>query len=137
MSIPLCNISVVLVDDHQVVTYAIARLLKDRTGSFQVVDSGKALLAVLAVAMPDVILLDINMPEMSGIETLEELTRLSIKIPVVMLTMHDDEITVRKALSAGAVGYVDKNSAKDDVLVALEQAVLGISFISPSIQAKW
>jgi DNA-binding NarL/FixJ family response regulator len=133
MSLPLHNMSVVLVDDHRVVAHGIRRLLKDRTGSFHVVESGKALLSILAVAIPDVVLLDINMPEMSGIETLEELRRLGIEVPVVMLTMHDDEVMVRRALSAGAIGYVVKHAAGDEVFTALEHAVKGVSYISPSI----
>jgi len=86
------------------------------------------------VSMPDVVLLDITMPDMSGLETLAELRRLRIEVPVVMLTMHDDEVMVRRALAAGAIGYVVKHAAGDEVVTAIEHAVEGIAFVSPSIQ---
>lgn len=134
MSVSLHEMSIVLADDHRVVAHGIRLLLKDRVRSIQVVDSGRALLASLSAATADAVLLDIGMPDMSGIETLEELRRVGVQVPVVMLTMHDDEAMVRRALAAGAIGYVVKHAAGDEVVTALEYAVRGVAFVSPDIQ---
>lgn len=134
MTLPLHEMSIVLVDDHLVVAHGIMRLLKGRARSVQVLDSGAALLTALQDTTPDAILLDIVMPGMSGIETLEALKRLGSKVPVVMLTMHDDASMVRRALAAGAIGYVVKNAVADELVTALEHAVRGIAFVSSGVQ---
>lgn len=102
--------------------------------SIQTVDSGYALLAALSTTTPDAVLMDIGMPGMSGIDTLEEMGRRGLEVPVVMLTMHDDEAMVRRALAAGAIGYVIKQAAADEVVTALEHAVRGVAFVSQGVQ---
>lgn len=127
------EMSIVLADDHLVVAHGIRLLLKDRARSIQVVASGEALLAAVSAEPPDVVLLDINMPGLSGIDVLEMLKAQGSTVPVVMLTMHDDAAMVRRALAAGAIGYVVKQAAADEVVAALELAVRGIAFVSPCI----
>ncbi len=122
-----------MADDHLIVMHAIRLLLKDHVRSVATVESGSALLAALIVSTPDVVLLDIGMPGISGIETLEALRLLGFTVPVVMLTMHDDEVMVHKALAAGATGYVIKNASGDELLNAIHKATHGEVFISSGV----
>jgi DNA-binding NarL/FixJ family response regulator len=124
---------ILMADDHLVVTHGIRLLLRDHVRSVTIVESGTALLAALLVSTPDVVLLDIGMPGISGIETLEALRLLGFTVPVVMLTMHDDEAMVHKALSAGATGYVIKNASGDELVHAIDKASRGEAFVSAGV----
>lgn len=133
MTTAIAGLAVLMADDHLVVTHGIRLLLKDHVRSVATVESGAALLASLLVSTPDVVLLDIGMPGISGIETLEALRLMGFTVPVVMLTMHDDEVMVHKALAAGATGYVVKNASSDELLNAILKASRREAFISAGV----
>jgi DNA-binding NarL/FixJ family response regulator len=127
------SLTVLMADDHLVVSHGIQKLLKDCVQRIEAVPTGEALLEAIALEQPDVVLLDIGMPGISGIETLVRLRLLGFKVPVVMLTMYDDMAMVGKAIAAGAIGYVVKQASGDELLTAIACAVHGEMFISPSI----
>lgn len=129
------HLSVLMVDDHRVVTHGLCLLLKTHVRSIEAVETGEALLASLLVSTPDVVLLDIGLPGISGIQALEALRLIGFNVPVVMLSMYDDDAMVRRALEAGATGYVVKQASLDELLIAMDQAAIGQVFISPGIMA--
>lgn len=130
MSTVTANLALLMVDDHPVVTHGIALLLEEYVRSVDSVSSGEELLAKLPISAPDVVLLDIGLPGISGLEALETLRLLGCTVPVIMLTMYDDEAMVRRALSVGASGYVVKNASGEELVTAIEYAARGEVFIS-------
>lgn len=135
MTAGTAGLAILMADDHRVVSHGIQLLLKDHVRSVDIVESGAALLATLLVSTPDVILLDIGMPGISGIDTLEALRFFGFSVPVVMLTMHDNETVVRRALAAGATGYVLKQASSDELLAAIHLASRGVAYVSPGLVA--
>ena len=115
-------VRVIIVDDHALVRNAIAGLIDDMEGfvvSAQA-ENGKALMDILAVTdPPDIILLDINMPVMGGFEAMSILSEKYSAIPVLVLSMNDDEQSIIRMIKAGACGYLSKQVSEDELLLAL------------------
>ncbi len=105
-------INVVLADDHVLVRDGIKALLEDQTG-ITVIDeasSGKEALEVILKNKPHVLIVDIRMPEMNGIEVVAEITKRQIDVKTLVLSMHDSEEYVVKSIQAGAHGYLLKGA---------------------------
>lgn len=129
-------ISLVLADDHVVVRHGL-RLLLDRVPEFEVVaesgDAREALAAVEAGGV-DVVLLDLNMPG-EPLEALAEIARSSPQVAVVVLTMEQDPSFARRALEAGARGYVLKRGAEEDLVDAIHAVAAGGTHVSGEVRA--
>jgi len=126
---------VLLVEDHKIMREGIRALL-DRSGEFTVV--GDAESASEAVQMcgdtrPDVVLMDIGLPGLNGVDTTIELLRQSPALKIIMLSMYDDEESVVSSIRAGARGYVVKRASSGDLLDALRVVARGGSYLSPHI----
>ena len=130
------RVSVLLADDHLIVAEALKKLLEPEFELVGVVEDGFALLKVAAEKKPDVIVTDISMPGLNGIEALEELKKKNPDVHVVVLTMHRDVAYARRALDAGALGYVLKNSAPEELAMAVRAAAAGRAFITSAIAAE-
>jgi two-component system response regulator NreC len=124
-----------LVDDHAVVRSGLRMLLGNESDVEIVGEAGTAREALDAVAMfkPDVILMDIGLPDKSGIEATREIKERFPKIAVVALTIHEDEEYFFKMLEAGASGYVPKRAAPEELLTAIRAAALGEVYLYPSL----
>ncbi len=124
-----------LVDDHAVVRSGLRMLLGNESDVEIVGEAGTAQEALDAVAMfkPDVILMDIGLPDKSGIEATREIKERFPKIAVVALTIHEDEEYFFKMLEAGASGYVPKRAAPEELLTAIRAAALGEVYLYPSL----
>jgi DNA-binding NarL/FixJ family response regulator len=133
MSAP--RIRVLIADDHQLVRSGLRGLL-EREGEFQVVAEaadGYEAIELASAHRPDIVLLDVGMPRLSGTDAAQ---RLSEKFPasrIIILSMHSDEAYVLKALKAGARGYLLKASPEADVLAAVRAVAAGNAYFSPSI----
>jgi len=128
-------IRVFLVDDQSMIRAGFRSLLS-RDGRFEVVgDSGDPRAAIEAIGKtrPDVVLLDISMPGLSGIDAIAMIRDLHPKARVVMLTHHEGESFVSQALSAGADGYLSKDSEEAELILAVEAVHRGNPFISPKV----
>lgn len=128
-------IRVLVVEDHQLVRQGIVKLLEG-AGDLEVVgeaDNGKEALALIQARKPEVMVLDLSMPQFDGMETLAEVATLAHKPRVVILSMHADPNLVRQALRAGALGYVIKQSVADELLAAVRAAKNGSLFLSSGI----
>lgn len=127
-------IRLLLVDDHAVLRAGLRSLL-DAQSDMDVVGEagdGAACLELAERLKPDVILLDLNMPGMGGLEVLEGLTQRVPESRVLVLTMHDDAGYLRQTLGAGSSGYVLKSAAGDELLSAVRSVHGGGTYLSPS-----
>jgi DNA-binding NarL/FixJ family response regulator len=127
------RIRVLLADDHRIVAEGLKNLLEPEFDLVDIVEDGFALIKAAAEHRPDVIVSDIGMPELNGIEALEELKKDNPDVRVVFLTMHRKLAYARRALDAGALGYVLKHSAPEELVLAVRAAAAGRVFITPAI----
>jgi two-component system, NarL family, response regulator DegU len=126
-----------IADDHRMLRQSLRRSLEHE--GYDVV--GEACTGVEAVAMartlqPDVVLMDVTMPSLDGVAATQQITAMNADIKVVVLTMHVDTDVARRALAAGASGYLVKDCSIDDIHLALQQAVLGQIAVAEAIQAN-
>jgi DNA-binding NarL/FixJ family response regulator len=128
-------IRALLADDHSVVRQGL-RVWLERTGSVQVVGEaadGREAVALAEQLSPDVVLMDIAMPLLNGIDATAQITRRNADIKVIILSMHADESYILRALGAGAKGYLLKESAETDILPAVRSVQDGKPYFTPSI----
>lgn len=126
---------VIIADDHQIVAAGLKGLLEPEFEVVAVVEDGRALLEAAASLQPDVVVADIGMPHVNGIEATARLAREQPGIKVVILTMHREEAYARRALASGASGYVLKVAAPAELVLAIRAALAGKTFVSPELAA--
>jgi DNA-binding NarL/FixJ family response regulator len=124
---------VLLADDHCVVTAGLHGLLLPHFDVVGVVSDGQELLRAAATLDPDVIVLDISMPALNGIDATRQLRASKSRAKVVILTMHTDVTYAARALEAGASGFVLKHSAPSELVLAIQEALKGGTYITPRI----
>ena len=124
---------VLLADDHPEFLGAVARHLEPHFDVVRAVGNGQAMLDEAARLEPDVIVTDISMPVLNGIEAARKLKATGSRAKIVFLTVHADQDFVRAALGAGAVGYVLKSELASDLLPCLKQADGASPFVSPAL----
>ena len=132
------SIKVMLVDDHEVVLEGLIRIL-EKQGGIQIVSvagSAEEALEKLERFPPDVIVVDIQLPGMNGIELIKRIKKSHPEIEAITLTVFDDEQFARQAIKAGAIGYVIKDAAKDELVKAVRSAAKGETLISTSVARK-
>ena len=127
---------VLLADDHRMVAEGLRTLLEPEFELVGIVEDGRALLEATMRLRPDVIVADISMPHLNGIDALLQLKRYDHDVRVVMLTMHKDVAYARRALKAGALGYVLKHSAPAELVTAVNAALEGRTYITPAIAGE-
>jgi len=127
---------IVLADDHTVVRSGLRALL-ERNTNFEIVgeaENGRDVVALCASLRPDIVLMDVGMPLLNGIEATSALLKESPSTGVVMLSMYSDEAYVMRSLKAGARGYLLKDTVAPDLVAAIQAVSSGRSFFSPSIR---
>jgi two-component system response regulator NreC len=131
----MMTIRLMLVDDHEVVRSGLRMLLEGEPDVEIVGEFGlaKDALASLERLEPDVVVMDIGLPDLSGIDAAREVKRLREGTAVVALTIHEDEEYFFKMLDAGASGYVPKRAAPEDLLTAIRAAAAGEVYLYPSM----
>ena len=129
------TIRLMLVNDHAVVRSGLRMLLESETDVEIVGEFGTAgeVLKVVGQVKPQVVLMDIGLPDLSGIEATSEIKQLSPETAVVALTIHEDEEYFFKMLEAGASGYVPKRAAPEELLTAIRVAAAGEVYLYPSL----
>ena len=121
---------VLLADDHALLVGAFEKLLAGDCDIVGQVNDGRALVAAAAKLQPDVIVLDISMPGMSGLEVASRLRSMGCKAAVVFLTIHDESDVIQAANGVGGIGYVLKRWLASDLVVAVQEALAGRPFVS-------
>ncbi|MDN3664179.1 response regulator [Algibacter miyuki] len=130
-------INVVLADDHVLVRDGIKALLEDQSGVVVIdeASNGKEALEVVKANKPHVLIIDIRMPEMNGIDAVKEINRLYTDVRTLVLSMHDSEEYVVKAIQAGADGYLLKGASKEEFLKALNKVASGGKYFTGDVSA--
>jgi DNA-binding NarL/FixJ family response regulator len=126
---------VLLADDHSIVRRGLRSALEDDP-SFQIVGeaaNGREAVQLAELLLPDVAIVDIAMPQLNGIDATALIQKASPKTRVLMLSVHSDETYILRALTAGARGYLLKDSAENEVVAAVRALAQGHSYFSPAI----
>ena len=131
-------INVIIADDHPVVRAGIKQILLEAGDVLAVAEtgSGEELIREVRSHDFDVVLLDITMPGIGGLETLKRLKALKPELPVLMLSVHSEDQFALRTMKAGAAGYLTKESAPAELVKAIRQVVGGRSYISPEFAEK-
>ncbi len=124
---------VLLADDHSLVLEGFRRILDDQCELIGMVEDGRALLEAAQRVLPDMVILDISMPLLNGIDAATQLKKTQPSVKVIFVTMHSDADYVRSAFEAGASGYLLKRSAVDELEQAIRTVWAGHTYITPLI----
>jgi len=128
-------INVLLVDDHELIRTGIRRLLDDVKGISVTAEaeSGEEALKIVRNRLPDVVLMDVTMPGIGGLETTRKLKQFSPDLPVIILTVHTDDPFPSSLLKAGATGYLHKGCKVDEIVEAIHEVHSGRRYICSAI----
>ena len=128
-------IRVVLVDDHALVRQGFRRILEDDPDIAVAGEAGNGLdgVALVKKTDPDVVVMDMSMPEMNGLHATMEMVKVRPGTKVLILSMYSDEQYVRNALDAGARGYILKNAIENDLVRAVKSVAAGERYLSPDL----
>ncbi|HRB81457.1 MAG TPA: response regulator transcription factor [Nitrospira sp.] len=124
---------VLLADDHSLVLEGFRRILEDQCELVGMVEDGRALLEAARKLEPDIVILDVSMPLLNGIDAATQLKKVQPSVKVIFVTMHSDADYVRSAFESGASGYLLKRSAVDELEQAIRAVWAGHTYITPLI----
>jgi len=127
---------VLLADDHRMVAEGLKSLLSAEFELVGVVEDGRALIEAAKTLHPDVIVADITMPHLNGLDALGALRKDNPRVKVVFLTMHQEVAYARRAMEAGAAGYVLKHSAPAELVSAIRAALAGKTYLTPALAGE-
>ncbi|MBT7067735.1 MAG: response regulator transcription factor [Verrucomicrobia bacterium] len=132
------SVKVFLADDHRIFRQGLRGLLAEESDITIVgeADDGRDAIAKISKSRPDVVLMDVGMPGLNGIEATRQLKKVSPRVKVVGLSMHVDERFVGEMLRAGAIGYLCKKCDIREVLTAIRSAAVGQTYLSPMISGS-
>lgn len=130
------RVRVLLADDHKIVLEGLRSLLEPEFELVGTVEDGRTLVAAAEELRPDVIVADISMPLLNGIEAVRQIKNTDPRMKVVFLTMHPDVAYATRAFDAGASGYVLKHSASSELLTAIREAIKGRIYVTPMIAGE-
>src|SRR4030095_9358437 len=122
---------ILIADDHSILAEGVRRLLEPEFEVVDVVADGRELVAAARKTRPNVIVADVTMPSLNGIDAAVQLRELGVKAKVVFLTMHRDVAYARRALEAGAAGFVLKHSVASELVKAVRDALQGRTYVTP------
>ena len=129
------RIKVLLVDDHQIIIDGLKSLLKnsDEISVVAEANNGREALRILDILEIDVVLMDIDMPVLNGIDTLKEIGKQSFGVKVIILSMHNEAGMIKSLMSIGANGYLLKSCAQEELIGAIRKVASGQSYFSTEV----
>jgi DNA-binding NarL/FixJ family response regulator len=127
------RIKILLADDHLLVAEAFKSLLTPLYDVVGTVSDGMALLEAADTLRPDVIVIDIGMPQLNGIDATRQIKHILPRVKIIIVTMNEDSTLVGEAFRAGASGYLLKHSASRELMLAIQEVLKGASYLSPRI----
>jgi len=129
---------ILLADDHSFIRLGLVQILKDEYPSVHItqVSDGEALIKQVMLNEWDLVISDLDMPGRSGLEALEQIKLIKPELPVLILSIYAEDLYAVRVLRAGAAGYLNKNSAPDELITAVQRISLGKKYITPEIAEK-
>jgi DNA-binding NarL/FixJ family response regulator len=124
---------ILMADDHRIVSEGLRSLLEPAY-ELEIVEDGRQLVEAAQRLQPDVIVADITMPLLNGLDAVEQLRSLGCQAKVIYLTMHKDALYAARGIRGGASGFVLKHSASAELLTAIREALAGRTYVTPAIQ---
>ena len=124
---------VLIVDDHPIVRAGLRRLLAAEPAEVREAVSGKEALRIFRGERPDLVILDLNLPEIGGLEIIRRLKTIDPAVRILVLSMHEDRIHATRALQGGAAGYVSKSAAPEELLDAVRCVAGGRTYVEREI----
>ncbi|HXJ92716.1 MAG TPA: response regulator transcription factor [Terriglobia bacterium] len=129
----LNGLHIVIADDHKAMLQRVKGLLNSQSAMVEAVDNGQALVDLARELKPDVVIVDIEMPGMNGIEAVRLIRKSGSAAKVVFLTVHEDPDMVPLCLEAGALAFVVKSRLASDLIPAIQLALTNHTFVSPTL----
>jgi two-component system invasion response regulator UvrY len=128
-------IRVLIGDDHAIIRSGLKQILSEEKNSFFYgeAENGQSVLDKIQKEKWDIVVLDISMPGLSGIETLKEIKKLKPKLPVLVLTVHSEDQFALRSIKSGAAGYLKKDAAPDELITAIHKIVNGGKYINEQL----
>jgi DNA-binding NarL/FixJ family response regulator len=129
---------ILIADDHAILRKGLRRILTEMEGGFDIdeASNGHEVIKMVREKDYDLVLLDISMPGLSGLDALKEIKVLNPRLPVLILTMHPEEQYALRALKAGASGYLTKESVPDELMMAIRKVLRGGKYLSNSLAER-
>jgi DNA-binding NarL/FixJ family response regulator len=127
---------ILLADDHRIFLDGLISLLEKEYDIVGTAENGRVLIDEVEKKRPDIVITDISMPELNGIEATIQIKKIDPEIKVVLLTMHGDATYASRGFDAGASGYVMKQAATQELISAVKEALKGRTFITPMIAGE-
>ncbi len=124
---------ILLADDHRIFTESLKLILESAYEVVGMVEDGYMLVEETERLLPDIIIADISMPKLNGLEAVRQIKKMGIGSKIIILTMHSDVTYASKAFEAGALGYVLKHSAHTELLQAVDKVLLGKKFVTERV----
>ncbi|SCY07023.1 two component transcriptional regulator, LuxR family [Nitrosospira sp. Nl5] len=126
---------ILIVDDHAIVRQGLRQILTESDGAIVIkeADCGAEAIRQIREGVWDVVVLDISLPDRNGIDTLKQIKKEYPKIPVLMLSMHEEGLYAIRALKAGASGYITKQSAPGELMAAIHQVARGRKYLTATL----
>lgn len=127
------RVKILLADDHQIVLEGLKGLLAEEYEVVGLAENGVTLIKEALRLSPDVIIADISMPLLNGIDAVRQIRKEGLRPKIIFLTMHNDAVYAKEAMAIGASGFVLKHSASSELLTAVREAIRNNTYISPAI----
>ena len=128
---------ILLADDHKMFAQGLRALLEDEFDLVGSVENGQALVDMAHELAPDVIVADISMPVLNGLDAVRQLKAQGVTAKVIFLTMHADDRLLAEAFRCGGTGYVLKQSAGEELILAIRQVLAGHKYVTPLLAREW
>jgi two-component system invasion response regulator UvrY len=127
-----------IADDHAIVRKGLAQLLREEFSDAEIQEASNSneIIEKATSGIWDIILMDISMPGRNGLETLKQIRDMGVKAPVLVISMHPEEQYAVRVIKAGASGFLNKDSATDELIAAVHKVLLGKKYISATLAEK-